>query len=722
MGSVAASAPIRRVGTPSWSRHRDAAICAAWVLVLTLVLFAPLATGGTVLLLDQSDVPVGPHATLGAYAFGFPPGLTSRVPITGALLWLFRVLPFGPVKLLPVVAYVPIAAMGMYRLVDRRALPAVAATTLFVVNPFTYDRAFAGQVYILLGYALLPLAAWLATREPSWRSGAAFGLVISIQAALSIHFVFITGLVAVVALLLGRASLRQRAAMFGAAGSVCLVASAYWLIPIASQGGALDRVTLRDVAVFQTEADPALGLLPNVIALRGFWRGSSALQPSLLVCVACAVALLAIAAFGARAAGSKGSDGARRRIVLTIGVLGLLLACGAAGPFGDVFVWAFEHVPGFRVMREPQKFLALYALGLSWCFGLGVERLVRGTQAGSVRRPALAVVLCAVPLAAAYPLVWGFWGQVRPSTYPASWTAADQIMGPGPDRILGLPGDAYVSFPWTQGRAVANPMTSFFSRDVVCGGSVELAGLEPQTSDATSRYVSFVTSVGRDTRDFGNLVAPLDVRFVVLAKTEDWARYRWLFRQRDLAVVGRWPDLVLFENRIPTTAAYQPGASINVNDWGEVIGLASSTRLTDVAVGVRDPSPGPIRVQRTVTTESPALVAHVVDPGREEMTIRTESNRPLVVARTFDERWSSSSGPVSSNLGVDLLVPAPGADVTLSYDGWRLARTSYAISIIGMSVLLVGWCVHAWVHRRSRMALAPSELRLELKTFDRTPS
>ncbi len=705
MASVTVRESIRRARMRAWSRHRDAIICAAWASALALILFAPLLSSGTVLLLDQSDVPVGPRATMGAYAFGFPPGLTSRAPITVCLLWLFRMLPYGPVKLLPLIAYVPIAASGMYRLLDRRALPAVAATTLFVVNPFTYDRAFAGQVYILLGYALLPIAAWLATREPSWRSGVGFGVVASAQAALSIHFVFITGLVALVALCLGRGTIRERAAMFGAAGLVCLVASAYWLIPIASQGGALDQVTLRDVAVFQTQGDPVLGSLPNVVALRGFWRAGSALQPGLPAWVACAIALLAVAAFGAR---SHAAEPVPRRVLLLLAAAGLFLACGTVGPSGGVFTWAFEHIPGFRVMREPEKFLALYALGLSWCFGLGAERLVQGARDGMHRR-AVAAVVCAVPFAAAFPMLWGFWGQIRPSTYPASWTAADQIMGPGPDRILALPGSAYVSVPWTQDRAVANPMTRFFSRDVVTDGDIELAGLESQTSDVSSRYLSFVTSVGSRTHAFGNLVAPLDVRYVVLAKTEDWHRYRWLFHQDDLVVIGRWPDLVLFENRNPAAPVYRPRASITVADWGEVVGLASSTRLTDLAIEVRDPNPGPIRVRPTIARPLPATAADVIHVGVAEMTIGPGGEGPLVVARTFDDRWSASSGPISSNLGVELLVPPADGDVTLAYDHWPLVRSSYIISSVGMSLLAGGLCVDAIVRKRSRTLLITSE-------------
>ncbi len=688
MGSVfaAASPPADRTHVLAAHVHRrDAIICAAWTFALLVALFAPLLTGGTVLLLDQADVPIGPHATLGAYAFGFPPGLTSRAPITASLLALFRLIPLGPIKVLPLVAYVPIATLGLYRVFDRRALPTVAATALFVVNPFTLDHLFAGQVYVLLGYALLPTAVWLATKEPTWRSGVSFGLVFSLQAALSIHYVFITGVLAMLAWLLGPGEFRKRTWMFLTAACVSVVACAYWLIPIASRSDELDRVTLQDVALFGTRADPVFGLVPNLLALRGFWRATSTFQNTVPVWIVSTVALLAVAAVGVS---SCRKERARRRVMLAAAAVGIVLACGAAGPIGGGFVWAFQHVPGFRVMREPQKFVALYALGFAWAFGLGVEHLVQGARSGP-RRRLLTISLCAVPLATALPMMLWSWGAIRPSQYPASWTAADGLMGSGSGRILALPGDAYVSYSWTQDRAVANPMTSFFSREVVSDGNVELGGLESQTSDATSRYLSFVTAVGSRTQNFGNLVAPLDVRFILLAKTEDWGRYRWLLHQDDLIVLRRWPDLVLLENEVPGSLAFQPGSSLTVRDWGQVVALASSTRLTDVAIHVRRPTAGPIRMPTTrATPASQSAAAHVESNGVTAMTVDPARGGPLVIARTFDDRWSATSGPVAANLGVELLVPSSGEPVNLAYDGWGLARIAYATSVIGVTLLL----------------------------------
>jgi hypothetical protein len=689
------------------SGHRAAIGVAAWSAGLAVALFAPFLVGGTLLLLDYADMPVGPHATLGANVWGFPPGLSSRAPVTATLLVLFRALPFGFVEALPLVMVVLVAAYGMYRLLGRRALPAIAATTLFVVDPFTYDRASAGQVFFLLGYALLPLVLWLATLPPATRRGVWLGLLFALQAAFSVHFVFITGALFVAVLALGPGDLRARLRMMLVTAVVALLACAYWLIPIASQSGELARVTFHDVDVFRTQADPTFGLALNLLGLHGFWRGTWTLKEALPAWPLFTLAMLAVATVGLRA---STRDVARRRVAIAVAVVGFVLACGSVGPTGGVFTWAFEHVPGFRIMREPQKFLALYVLALAWGFGLGVERLTQEVRRIGSRR-AVAAVLVAVPLAASFPMLWGFWGSVRPSTYPTSWVTADRMMGPGPERILALPGDAYLSYPWTQDRAVANPMVPFFEREVLTEGDLELAGLGSQTADATSRYLGFVTSVGSRTSHFGNLMSPLGVRYVVLSKTEDWARYSWLFRQADLRVVRSWDDLVLFESSAPASLAYQPASTIAVDTWGDVVGLADTTPLTAHAIVVREARGGAIRTPVVPPTVDAALPVRAwFDDPVHVSVAGTESSRPLVVARTYDPRWTASSGLVRANLGIELLVPEPGDGATdLSFGGWRSVRAGYVVTVLALLTLLVASSIRAYVSSADRCSWTASQ-------------
>jgi len=46
-------------------------------------------------------------------------------------------------------------------------------------------------------------------------------------------------------------------------------------------------------------------------------------------------------------------------------LLGTFLAKGANPPFGGVYIWLFEHIPGFVMLRDPTKFYLYIAIGYS---------------------------------------------------------------------------------------------------------------------------------------------------------------------------------------------------------------------------------------------------------------------------------------------------------------------------------------------------------------------
>ena len=56
------------------------------------------------------------------------------------------------------------------------------------------------------------------------------------------------------------------------------------------------------------------------------------------------------------------------RTIIFFGLLGLIgsfLAKGTNEPFGEIYIWLFEHVPGFVLFRDPTKFYLLVSLSYS---------------------------------------------------------------------------------------------------------------------------------------------------------------------------------------------------------------------------------------------------------------------------------------------------------------------------------------------------------------------
>ena len=397
--------------SPRLARRQHAAL-AALVVALDVAIVGPLLGRGVLQLVDYGAYPVGAHP---------PTPLSSRLPSRdheqGARLrrasWLFGAVHWAPLTLLPYVAIAPLACVGFARLLPGRGLAIAGATLLFTVNPFVYERMANGQVYVVMGYALVPclLAIALRPMRSLLATGAVGGLLTALAIALSVHYLFIDGVVLVTVVVV-HAVLRQPRVVAAAAaiGAFAAVLSLYWLVPAIGAGaGREGKVSTLDLAAFHTLPDPTWGLATNVAGLYGFFRGGVPLvKDAISGWPFVLVALLVTAAFGLMALlRSRGrADRGLGVTCLVLAVAGVLLALGAEGPTGGLFTWLFVHVPAFRVMREPEKFSALIVLAYAPAFGLGIEAVAR-----SVRTPrgraACAGVLLAIPLLYGYTELWG---------------------------------------------------------------------------------------------------------------------------------------------------------------------------------------------------------------------------------------------------------------------------------------------------------------------------
>jgi len=399
---------------------RDALLVAPAPLLLGVVLSALICfpfVSGRLLLLDYVS---GPHQPiLPAEAFGLNDALTGGVPFVIGCHILDRVLGQAG-SVVPAVIFFPLATTGMARLLRATVLPArLAAGLLYAVNPFVFDRLYAGQLGVLLGYALLPFAvdALLDAAERPHRVARAVGWSAA-TVMMSEHFAWI--LVPVTAgILLTRphrvaASLRLAGAALGAAAI-----SSYLLVgPVLVGTGPAGA--LGQLAAYRTQADPRLGLLVNVAGLYGFFRPGPTEPKNLLSgWPAVLAALLLIVAIGYTAVLR---DPAHRRnglALLAAGVAGYLLALGDQGPTGSLFRLAYEHVPGFVMMREPDKFAVLLALAYAYGFGWGIAWLTTRNRQ-KVAQAAAAALAIALPFAYTPNLLGGLGGQVKASTVPSS--------------------------------------------------------------------------------------------------------------------------------------------------------------------------------------------------------------------------------------------------------------------------------------------------------------
>ena len=692
----------------SSSAARGAAVAtAAAGALLGVAVCAPFLQRGWLFLLDWQR---GPHVPVPSALWGLDGGVLAAVPFLVAARAVGELTDPSVLGWLPLLAAIVVACVSAGALVGGPGSRRVPAGVLYAVNPFVFERAFAGQVAFLLGYALLPLAVrslLRAEHAEAWAARLRPVLWITALVALAPHFAWMVAVLCVVVLATRRR--RRTLTWLAALAAAAVVANAYLVLPTLGRPPPVD-VGRADLAAFRTSGDGAVGALVEVVGLHGFWRADIARpRDDVPAWPLFAAAVLVVAGVGAARAWRGG--GAGRRLVTVVGgsgALGAVLALGDQGPTGVAFRWLFHTVPGFEVMREPQKFAALLALAYAALFGLGAQLLVEGARRRGARAAWTAAVVL-LPVATAPTLLWGFGGRVEVGRYPDSWGEADRLMGDGPERILFLPWHQYLAFPFTD-RVVANPAPLAFRRDVIAGDNVELPGLRSASNSPRSAYLEFLYAAGPRLRSFGQLVAPHGVGYVVLAKTADWPSYGWLDRQVDLEKVLDRAEIAVYRNTRPVAAGTRAAGTVTVDDWGELAGLSDAADLSGTAVLARRDRPGPIRTPASLPASLGASPTGGVVDRRSPVRYRVAAGPPgwLVLAEPYDRGWRlGDQGAVRLAGGVTGFEIGPdGGEVRFAH--WDTVRLSYGLSL--GSVVFVAMAGLGAAHKcRKRLRAAGSK-------------
>jgi hypothetical protein len=490
-----------------------------------------------------------------ATAFGLDGGLTGGVPLAIGCSFLDRLLGQAG-SVVPAAVFFPIATTGAARLLRTAVLPArLGAGFFYAVNPFVFDRLYAGQLWFLLGYAGLPFAVTAlldAAREPHRVGRAACWAGATVM--MSEHFTWI--LLPVTAAIVVTRSHRVRAA--GRLGVATLAAAAIncYLLAGPMLAGTRPAGALAQLTAYRTQADLRAGLLVSVAGLYGFFRPGPT-EPKNLVSgwPAVLAALVLIVAVGYVAvlrdtvlSNTVLCNGVHRRdglAILAAGGAGYFLALGDQGPVGGLFRLAYDNIPGFVMMREPDKFAALVALAYAYGFGWGIAWLTTRSRQEGVK-VAVAALAIAVPLAYTPNLFGGLGGQVTASEPPSSWSFASRLAGQA--TVLFLPWHEYFPTPFTGQRTIANPAAFYFAGTVLTSQDPG-AGYAFAAEDPEHAFLDTVLGPPVDPRRARVALAGLGVRFVALAKVADWRDYARVAGAPGLRLVYSSPSLDLFSVR-----------------------------------------------------------------------------------------------------------------------------------------------------------------------------
>jgi small basic protein len=520
-----------------------------YILVALLVML-PLLLPGFILTMDMNFTPTLP----------MPEHITSSYLFYAALHVLNLVIPGDILQKILLLTILIASGIGAHRLIravepDEKIISnwgVVTASIFYIVNPFTYSRFMAGQFAVLLGYALLP---WFAHalimfgRNPTLRRALLLGGLTTLIGIVSIHtlgeLAILTAVAGCMALWKRRSQFKQYVRLGMVTLGVFIVASSYWLVPLAIGQGStaqtIGQFTSADTQAYATVGDNVGVKTFNVLRLQGFWAEAKGLyalpQDRAVLWGLMAILIIALIVTGAVATYK------RSRVDTTIFICSGILAVILAVSLGD---WV-RHIPLLAGYREPHKFIGLLALSYVVFLAPGITTFLAWARA---KAEALyifsAIFLLMLPLLFTNVMLGGFGGQLHPKQYPASWFTVNDTLERDHDNftVLFLPWHQYMSFAFSE-RIIANPAGKFFAKPV-------LVSIDPEIGKVTSsnpQQVALTRLLKKPDNAFAKNLASENIKYIILAKDLDYQKYNFLQQQHQLTSVLEAPDIQLYVNQ-----------------------------------------------------------------------------------------------------------------------------------------------------------------------------
>ena len=275
---------------------------------------------------------------------------------------------------LPFIFFSFISTTVLFKTIFKNNYLSSIAGLLYCVNTYSLMMTAGGQMGIALSYAISPLVYYFFIKlldNLSLRNSIKFGLIFALVSLLDIRIGY---MVTVSIFILSCVSIGNLCHSIKSALlfiilvplAIILGIHAFWLLPALFSGkDALSQLgdiyTSASAVKFFSFAtfENAISLLhpnwpENIFGKVGFMKPEFLFLPILAF-----TSLFFI----------KGLKGSREKTYLMffalLGLLGAFLAKGANDPFGGIYLWMFDHIPGFVMFRDPTKWYSLIVISYS---------------------------------------------------------------------------------------------------------------------------------------------------------------------------------------------------------------------------------------------------------------------------------------------------------------------------------------------------------------------
>ena len=622
-----------------------------------------------------------------------------------------------------------LAGFGVTRLPLLQGVGRYYAGVFYAINPFIYIRFLAGQWGLLLGYALTPFAlkAFIDFLDtPTHRNAIRVALLSTLIALAQLHalalLLLLFLLIGIVKLARERLNISYRRLLRGLAVAfgLFIVINLFWIVPFVADMMGDQTVPGQlgdsDKELYQPVAVSPFGVVFDVASLHGFWRVNYQYAGDFFsLWWLPFIATIFLTILGTVTWLSRGKGHWVPLGLAVLGAISFILALGVAtAPTKFIFDGLWAVVPGFSVFRDSQKFAAILALAYAYLGALGVQEMWRLYVEPRLQmrwhwgRPLVGAMVF-LPLLFAFPLV-GAAGQMGTTDFPREWHEVREVFEGDQDdyQILFLPWHMYIGFGWlpNDDKTLASQGLSFFGTKVITADNIEY-GPFSQSVNPVSHYIEFLLSRSQELDNLGELLAPLNVRYVILVHEADFPSYDYLKEQKDLRIVMERPGITLLQNTYPHGPVY---AVDGVKVLASLDELVELSRTEDIL--------GKVYV---LESDVNSMESTLLDEGTPEFpTVKRahlarfkigETNKDYTVFVTkygaTSRHWRlDGRGPELMNLGMMPTYSSAGSEAVVSFSRsvWLVALDSLGLFIALVSVGYLLW-------PRVRLLIAKGEAR-----------
>lgn len=551
-------------------------------IALASVILYPLSKPGYILTLDAVITPEVAFAPLTSSSFMYQNGL--------AVLNLF--IPSYWIEKIILFLIFFLSGWGMYRIVDKNlGFARYFAGIFYAVNPFVYERVMAGHWQFLLGYSIFPFVVNSVKRffqDATNKSTLLLAFIATLLFNISIHYVlifivFFTTFGVVDAYLNQRN--KEKITKITKQTILCIiitsVLNANWIVSsvlgISDISQSVKQFTSGDLISFQSVADGRFGILFNLLSGYGFWAEiyHYFILPKDIIIFwpGLSLAILLIFGIGLYSFMKEKSNLPVLFSFMVLFLLSLDISGGIAlQTMNQQFFYLYEKFPILYSLREPQKLVGIIMFCFAYFGSSGIGNIIVKIH-GKAKFIALGFFIL-LPVIYTPTVFGGFWGQLKPVDYPDSWKEVNQILNEDKQNfiVLVFPWHQYLSLSFNGNRISTNPAPYFFDKPVLSAQNYETASLTTHDNRFGALHVQGLLSIEKEgvnllgdnvyeKQSWGEALSPIDVKYIILAKEDDWKSYRFLERSSDLEKVYESDNLILYKNNfwsLPSTEVPEP--------------------------------------------------------------------------------------------------------------------------------------------------------------------